>query len=295
MGVKTAGGSRAAKATERPAGRLLILSTGAGNMTPELEARLRSLFADHLVIPFDPKADFEKLITPRARVVIAGGDGSVEFVVRKLADTKHPVGILSLGTFNNFALALGLPPDLEEQIEVVKKGRPRPITLGRVNGTVFLEACLIGLFGETIALGETLKDRKYGSLATDLAKVLAAKRFTYELEGDLKGSGSAMSLVFTNTASIGSLLPVGDSTPKDHYLEFAVLAGRTRSDIAARALASALLMKHAEEGLGQVFRFQKVSIRTRPRMRVYADNVLVGRTPATVTAEISAVKVILPR
>jgi hypothetical protein len=30
-------------------------------------------------------------------------------------------------------------------------------------------------------------------------------------------------------------------------------------------------------------------------MRVYADNVLVGRTPATVTAEISAVKVILPR
>ena len=295
MGVKTAGGSRAAKATERPAGRLLILSTGAGNMTPELEARLRSLFADHLVIPFDPKVDFEKLITPRARVVIAGGDGSVEFVVRKLADTKHPVGILSLGTFNNFALALGLPPDLEEQIEVVKKGRPRPITLGRVNGTVFLEACLIGLFGETIALGETLKDRKYGSLATDLAKVLAAKRFTYELEGDLKGSGSAMSLVFTNTASIGSLLPVGDSTPKDHYVEFAVLAGRTRSDIAARALASALLMKHAEEGLGQVFRFQKVSIRTRPRMRVYADNVLVGRTPATVTAEISAVKVILPR
>jgi diacylglycerol kinase (ATP) len=295
MGVKTAGGSRAEKATERPAGRLLILSTGAGNMTPELEARLRSLFADHLVIPFDPKVDFEKLITPRARVVVAGGDGSVEFVVRKLADSKHPVGILSLGTFNNFALALGLPPDLEKQIEVVKKGRPRPITLGRVNGTVFLEACLIGLFGETIALGETLKDRKYGSLATDLAKVLAAKRFTYELEGDLKGSGSAMSLVFTNTASIGSLLPVGDSTPRDHYLEFAVLAGRTRSDIAARALASALLMKHAEEGLGQVFRFQKVSVRTRPRMRVYADNVLVGRTPATVTAEISAVKVILPR
>jgi diacylglycerol kinase family enzyme len=274
---------------------LLILSTGAGNMTPQLEARLRSLFADHLVIPFDPKVDFEKLITPRARVVVAGGDGSVEFVVRKLADTKHPVGILSLGTFNNFALALGLPPDLDEQIEVVKTGRLRPITLGRVNGTVFLEACLIGLFGETIALGETLKDRKYGSLATDLGKVLAAKPFMYELEGDLKGSGSAMSLVFTNTASIGSLLPVGDSTPRDHYLEFAVLAGRTRSDIAARALASALLMKHAEEGLGQVFRFQKVSVRTRPRMRVYADNVLVGRTPATVTAEISAVKVILPR
>jgi diacylglycerol kinase (ATP) len=294
MGVKTAARADAEKATQGKASRLLILSIGAGNLTPEIEGRLRAMFADYLVTSFDPKLDFEKLITPRARVVVAGGDGSVEFVVRKLADTKHPVGILSLGTFNNFALALGLPADLDKQIEIVKTGRPRPITLGRVNGTVFLEACLVGLFGETIALGETLKDRKYGSLATDLATVLAAKRFSYELEGDLKGSGSAMSLVFTNTSSIGSRLPVGDSTPRDPYLEFAVLAGRTRSDIAARALASALLMKHAEEGLGQVFRFQKVSVRTRPRVRVYADNVLVGRTPAMVTAEVSAVKVILP-
>ena len=294
MAVKTNARVDAEKATERKASRLLILSTGAGNLTPDVEARLRAVFSDYMVVPFDPKEDFEKLITPQARVVIAGGDGSIEFVVRKLADTRHPVGILSLGTFNNFALALGLPPDLGKQIEIVKKGRPRPITLGRVNGTVFLEACLVGLFGETIALGETLKDRTYGSLATDLASVLTAKRFSYELDGDLKGKGSAMSLVFTNTSSIGSRLPVGDSTPRDHYLEFAVLAGRTRSDIAARALASALLMKHAEEGLGQVFRFRKVSVTARPRVRVYADNMLVGRTPATVTAEVSAVKVILP-
>jgi diacylglycerol kinase family enzyme len=280
---------------EPKARRLLILSTGAGNITPEIEARLRELFADHLVIQFDPKVDFENFITPRARVVIAGGDGSVAFVVRKLADSRHPVGILSLGTFNNFALALGLPPDLDQQIEVVKKGRPRPFTVGRVNGTVFLEACLIGLFGETIAFGESLKDRKYGTVMADLAKLLAAKRFTYELDGDLDGSGTAMSLVFTNTSSIGSRLPVGGSTPKDHDLEFAILAGRTRTDIAVRALASAFLMKHAEEGVGQVVRFKRVSVRTEPLVRVYADNVLVGRTPATITAEVSAVRVILPR
>jgi diacylglycerol kinase (ATP) len=298
MGVRTKPPARERRRREHAepkARRLLILSTGAGNITPEIEAHLRELFADHLVIAFDPMVDFENLITPRARVVIAGGDGSVEFVVRKLADSRHPVGILSLGTFNNFALAIGLPPDLDGQIQVVKKGRPRPITLGRVNGTVFLEACLIGLFGETIAFGESLKDRKYGTLMTDLANVLAAKRFTYELEGDVKGSGTAMSLVFTNTSSIGSRLPIGASTPKDHDLEFAILAGRTRTDIAARALASALLMKHAEGGVGQVFRFERVSVRTSPLVRVYADNVLVGRTPARITAEVSAVRVILPR
>jgi diacylglycerol kinase (ATP) len=275
--------------------RLLIISTGAGNLTPEIESRLRMLFADHLIIPFDPKVDFEALITPRARVVVAGGDGTIEFVVRKLADSTHPLGILSLGTFNNFALALGLPADIEGQVRVIKTGRPRAITLGKVNGTVFLEACAIGLFGETIALGEAAKDWKYGALTAELGNVIAAKRFHYELDGDFKASGSAMSLVFTNTSSIGSRLPVGESDPTDHYLEFSVHAGSSRTDIVARALASAVLLKHKEEGEGQVFKFQKLKVTTRPKVRAYADNLLVGRTPATVTAEVSALKVILPR
>jgi diacylglycerol kinase (ATP) len=279
--------------SRRKASRLLILSTGAGSVTPEIEAKLRNLFADHLIIPFDPKQDFEKLITPRARVVIAGGDGSVEFVIRMLADSMHPVGILSLGTFNNFASALGLPADLDEQIQVIKEGRPRPITLGRVNGTVFLEACAIGLFGETIALGQDMKDLEYGRLADGLANVLSAKPFNYELAGDLKGEGTAMSLVFTNTASVGARLPVGDSTPREPNLQFSANTGRTRSDIAGRAIASALLMKHKEEGESEVFRFRKVRVRTKPRVRVYADNVLVGTTPATVTAGVSAVRVFL--
>jgi hypothetical protein len=53
-------------------------------------------------------------------------------------------------------------------------------------------------------------------------------------------------------------------------------------------------MKHKEEGESEVFRFRRVSVRTTPRVRVYADNVLVGKTPATVTAEVSAVRVVLP-
>jgi len=90
-------------------------------------------------------------------------------------------------------------------------------------------------------------------------------------------------------------LPVSDSKPTDTYLEFSIHAGRTRTDIAVRALASALLMKHKEEGAGQVFRFRRLHVRTKPRVRVYADNIFVGRTPAEVTAELSAVRVILPR
>jgi hypothetical protein len=36
-------------------------------------------------------------------------------------------------------------------------------------------------------------------------------------------------------------------------------------------------------------------VTTKPKVRIYADNAQVGRTPATLTAELSAVKVMLPQ
>jgi diacylglycerol kinase (ATP) len=215
--------------------------------------------------------------------------------VRRLADSKHPLGILSLGTFNNFAKSLHLPTTVDAAIRVIKTGKPQPITLGRLNGKIFLEAAAIGLFGETIAAGESAKDKAFGAFAEDVKHIAEARPFTYELTGDIRGSGTAMSLVFTNTTSIGSQMPVSDKTPVDPYLELSVHAGATRTDIVKRVLARVVLSKHKEGGLGQVFKFRKLEVTTKPKVRIYADNALMGRTPATITAELSALKVILPR
>ena len=283
------------KGTTKPASSLLILSSKSGSMTPEVEAKLRKAFASSLIVEFDPKMDLEKLVAPRALIVVAGGDGTIGWVVRRLVDTKHPLGILSLGTFNNFAKSLHLPTTVDAAIRVIKSGKPHPITLGKLNGKIFLEAAAIGLFGETIAAGESAKDRAFGAFAEDMKHIAEARPFTYELSGDIRGSGSCMSLVFTNTTSIGSQMPVSDKTPEDPYLELSVHAGRSRTDIVKRVLARAVLSKHKEEGLGQVFRFRKLEVITKPKVRIYADNVHLGRTPATITAELSALQVILTR
>jgi Sphingosine kinase and enzymes related to eukaryotic diacylglycerol kinase len=287
--------TRPVRSTAKRTTSLLILSSKAGSMTPEIEAKLRKAFATSLIVEFDPKMDLEKLIARNAMVIVAGGDGTIGWVVRKLVDTKHPLGILSMGTFNNFAKSLHLPTTVDAAIRVIKTGKPHPITLGRLNGKVFLEAAAIGLFGETIAAGESAKDRAFGSFAEDVKHIAEAKPFTYELTGDIRGSGTAMSLVFTNTTSIGSQMPVSDKTPQDPYLELSVHAGATRRDIVKRVLARVVLSKHKEGGLGQVFKFRKLEVTTKPKVRIYADNAQFGRTPATIIAELSALQVILPR
>ena len=283
--------AKPARATR--AGGLVIMSSKAGSMTPEIEAKIRKAFDQSLIVEFDPKMDIEKLVGPTARIVVAGGDGTIGWVVRRLADTKHPVGILSMGTFNNFAKSLHLPATIDAAIRVIKEGSPHPITLGRLNGKIFLEAAAIGLFGEMIAAGESAKDRAFGDFANDVRHLAEAKPFTYELTGDIRGSGTAMSLVFTNTTSIGSQMPVSDKTPMEPYLELSVHAGATRRDVVKRVLARAVLSKHREHGLGQVFKFRKLLVVTKPKVRVYADNEQLGRTPATITAELSALQVIL--
>ena len=274
---------------------LLILSSKAGSMTPEIDAKLRKAFDSSLIVEFDPKMDLEKLVSSTATIIVAGGDGTVGWVVRRLADTKHPLGILSMGTFNNFAKSLHLPTTVDAAIRVIKTGKPRSITLGRLNGKIFLEAAAIGLFGETIAAGESAKDRAFGAFADDLKHIAEARPFTYELTGDIRGSGTAMSLVFTNTTSIGSQMPVSDKTPEDPYLELSVHAGATRRDIVRRVVARVVLSKHREKGLGQVFKFTKLLVTTKPKVRIYADNAPLGRTPASISAELSALRVILSR
>jgi diacylglycerol kinase family enzyme len=276
------------------AARLLVLSSRAGSLNPKVELRLRQEFGDHLVVRFGSVKQIRALATPNAKVVVAGGDGTLGAVVRRLADTRCRIGIIPLGTFNNFATSLHVPVDLDKAIDAAHRGYARSVTLGRANGVVFLEACAVGLFGETIRLGEDAKDRKLRGISAKVRRVLTARPFGYELTKDLVGSGTAMSLVFSNTYSTGIRLPVGDSTPANRYLEFSVHAGSTHLDIAGRALASALLAKHREDGAGQVFRFRELDVVTKPRVRAFADHVPAGYTPLTVTAELSRLKFIVP-
>lgn len=272
---------------------LLVIGRGARGLNDDVEVKLRAEFARYEVVDFDSRRELSKVLEPKGPVVIAGGDGTVEHVVRSLADTDHPVGIIPLGTFNNFARALGLPSDVDGAVAVITAGRSRRITLGRVNGRVFLEAGAVGLFGEAILLGDKAKDLQFGDAARRMREVVAARPFKFEISGDLESKGEAMSLVFSNTSSIGLQLPVSDATPTDSYLEFAADAGQSVADIVGRALASTLLDVHEDRSSERLYRFRRLRVRTSPRVHVYADNQLAGRTPCVVTAEVSAVRVFL--
>ncbi len=249
--------------------QLLLISGAAGSLTPDVRQKLIEAFPLHHVEEFNPEEDFLAELAPGAAVVVAGGDGTTAFVARKLAGSGHPLGILPLGTFNNFARSLKLPLDVAEAIQVIKHGQAQAVTVGRLGGRAFLEAASAGLAGLVVEAGEALKDLHFGELGRELAELLSSRRFEYRLSGDLEHSGNAFSLTFANTPSIGALIPLADTTPREPSLTF---------------------VRHPGGGVP----FRRAWLETEPPVEVYADNTAAGYTPMEISADSRSLEVILP-
>ena len=92
-------------------------------------------------------------------VVAAGGDGTIAEVITGLAGGAVPLGIIPLGTGNQLAANLGIPPDVERAVEVAVNGRPRPIDIGQLgNGRYF--ALMAGAGWDAEVMGSCTRELK---------------------------------------------------------------------------------------------------------------------------------------
>ena len=84
----------------------------------------------------------------------AGGDGTVHHVMQAVVHTDACLGVLPIGTWNNFARDLGIPIGWRAALDVALNGETRQIDTGRVNDRFFLNNVSIGLYPELVARRE---------------------------------------------------------------------------------------------------------------------------------------------
>jgi diacylglycerol kinase (ATP) len=98
------------------------------------------------------------------RIVVAGGDGSLHAVIAALhrrRDLEGAVlGLIPLGTGNDFARGTGIPLDPEDAAGVVVHGRPTPtdLVVDEV-GEIVVNSVHVGVGAEASRLGAGLKKR----------------------------------------------------------------------------------------------------------------------------------------
>ena len=140
----------------------------AGDLLPDLAARLRTVVAD-LDVAMTRSA--EETVQSAARAIgdgcealfVAGGDGTLNAALRGLLDRDGraaiPVGVIPLGTGNDFAKALDLGEDAPAAVETLTALREIAVDVGLLNGRPFINTSAGGFVADVSeAVTEGLKD-----------------------------------------------------------------------------------------------------------------------------------------
>ena len=174
-------------------------------------------------------------------VVALGGDGTVNETLNGLAGSDVPLGIVPLGTANDFARQTGIPLDADHAMDVILGRAPSRIDSAELNGRRFLNVSTAGIGAEATA--ETPADAKeaLGSLAyaiTGVRKLAELQPIdaTFEAPGFHFDTRFLVLAVGNGRATGGGTLLTPKASLVDGLLDVCIVEARARRGFARLAL-----------------------------------------------------------
>ena len=235
-------------------------------------------------------------------LILGGGDGSVSSVVDFLAHRDVTLGLLPLGTANDFARTLEIPVDIEQACQTIAHGKVVDVDLGLARDNYYVNVASTGLSVKvTQALSPRLK--KIGALAYPMAAIRAffehepfSARLTFP-DGDREPVeyGRLLHLAVGNGRFYGGGIAIApEAGIDDHRLDvLAIELGRPRTLLGvARYLKSGDFIQL--EGVHH-HRTERVRLETEPELPINIDGEVVTSTPQDFAVDHNALKVIVPR
>ena len=175
-------------------------------------------------------------------VIACGGDGTLNEVVNGLDGRDVPLGVVPLGTANDFARQTGIPEDADHAMDVILRRKPVRIDTASMNGRRFLNVSTGGVGAEATA--ETPADAKasLGPLAYAITAVrklagndvrhasFTSQDFALDVDFMAFAVGSAR-------VTGGGTIMTPDASVTDGLLDLCVIETMSRRDFAMLSLS----------------------------------------------------------
>lgn len=140
------------------------------------------------------------------RVVVAGGDGTVNLLASVLRGSNIPLGIIPTGSANGMAKELNIPARIETALEICHRGKTKAIDLIQINGKNCIHLADVGLNARVVKRFEKDPERGLMTYARHLfGEIFLLKVYTFKiLTDESRMKRKAVSLTFANASKYGT-------------------------------------------------------------------------------------------
>lgn len=241
----------------------------------------------------------------RQTIIAAGGDGTLNEVINGIGENlgAAQVGLLPLGTGNDFARSIGMPVDLKEAIDVIRAGETRAVDLVRVTSDEVRYFVNVSAGGFSGLVNEKLTPemkKTWGPLAylRGAAAALPELR-AYRTTLALDNAESLMMELYNVVVANGRYVAGGrsiapEASIDDGLLDVILIPERPAAELAL-VVAQIALGSHLSSDAIIHRRAKKLTVNSKPGMWFNVDGELVGNEPATFEIVPRALHFIVPK
>ena len=231
-------------------------------------------------------------------LIAGGGDGTISETARRLAHRDIALGLLPLGTTNNFARTLRIPLDLAAAVRILSTGKVADVDLGTAEGIPFANLASVGLSGEVAGHVPHQLKRLAGRAAyplTALTRLPGHRPFTARIT---TGEGQERVLRTHQVNIANGAFHAGTPITGDASADDRLLLAYTLGDHARRRLLAATL-RHLATGHRRTLTEEPflatdhLRLDTDPALPIDIDGELHIQTPVDIRIDPNALRVVV--
>ncbi len=231
-------------------------------------------------------------------LVSAGGDGTHHQVLNGIFGSQIPLGVIPLGTGNDFAAALEIPEDPGAAASILLAGRTRQIDVARVGPAVY--ACVAGVGFDSVVTryaNERVR-RLRGRLAYAWAILRCLPKSgaqPLELRSEVRDfSGPALFAIVANHSTYGGGVRIAPRAKLDDGLLDVCIVPPLRPLEILRWIPRAYRGEHLAHPRIVYFQAKRISLASPSRLELFGDGEFLQELPATIEVMPRAVRVVVP-
>lgn len=191
-------------------------------------------------------------------ILIAGGDGSLDLLINTLMEMNVdlPIGVIPMGTANDYANYIGMPSDIEEALIQILESSPKKMDIGKINDMYFVNVASTGLFTDISQRTDSDMKNTIGKLAyyiKGIEQIPTFRNIPVKITSKEKNfEGEMYAVLVFNGRTAGNIDFAYNSKGDDGLLDVIIIEGNNLKNIIP-LFAKFLRREHLNDAAGLIY------------------------------------------